>query len=614
MSDGANALELVRQDEFILPQYLEPPRPGVETFGTLKRNWTSKGTFWEIHGHPQAVIMAKRLFPGSEGRGDGVAKFPATPRNIPDLVWFLQRWPMEIEEPALWETEYQAACALTLRKMRLARHPEPGLPDPSFKGTLKRFQEEGHSWLMTNRKTLLADEMGLGKTVSALAFLASAKDWPALLVVPPHLVPHWRGKSVEFLEVAPEEQSELPLFRQASEESSNALLFHTIRGLKPYELPPAQVYIIHYLLLRAWKEALKEMGMPTIIFDEVQELRHTGTEKYSAASDLSGLATSVIGLSGTPIYNRGAEIWNVLNAIEYHCLGDFDSFSREWCIGYGRETVKDPKLLGEYLRREGLMLRRRKEDVLDDLPPKRRIVQTLEANDGVFKELVDAAIDTAIAAEGLPVLARGRAELDAVNETRQATGMAKVDAVAVFVKALLDAGEPTLLFVYHHAVVDALLKILAEYKPVCITGRQDKDEKAESIRIFSEGKTTDLCIISLRVATGLDGLQKRARVVVFGELDWSPAVHSQCEDRAHRMEQKDSVLCYYLVSEIGTDPDIQEALGLKVSQFVGLMGDRADSEEDRALASQATTSHMKRIVEKLRVMGKDRGRRRAKTA
>jgi SWI/SNF-related matrix-associated actin-dependent regulator 1 of chromatin subfamily A len=109
----------------------------------------------------------------------------------------------------------------------------------------------------------------------------------------------------------------------------------------------------------------------------------------------------------------------------------------------------------------------------------------------------------------------------------------------------------------------------------------------------------DTVICSLRAAAGIDGLQV-ANCVVFGELDWSPAVHTQGEDRAHRIGQDDSVLCYYLVAEEGTDEVIQEFLGLKVSQFVGIMGDKEETEEDRLLASQMATEHMNRVIEKLK--------------
>lgn len=582
--------------EQAIPQHLERPRGAADCFGSLRHVEVRGQRFWEITGDPQAVLMAKRLFPGSEGRGPAVAKFPAIPRLFQDLVWFMQRYPLQVEDPALWEQDYQASCRQVLDRTALNANPVRSLPAPEFKGTLRPFQEEGLSWLLTNRRTLLADEMGLGKTPTTLAFLATVRDWPALVVVPPHLVTHWEGMCGQFLEVA-DADADLPLFA-----GKEGLRVHTIRGLKPYPLPDAHIYVIHYLLLRAWREALKAECLPTLVFDEVQDLRHTGTEKYSAASDLSARAKSVVGLSGTPIYNYGAEIWNVMNAIDYHCLGDFDGFSREWCDGYGRKRVKDPALLHAYLKREGLMIRRKKEDVLKDLPPKRRVIHKIENDDEVFSALIGRAIAAAKeASDAKTIFERGRLELEALKETRRATGLAKAPAVAAFVRGLMEAEEPTLLFAYHHDVVDALRAALAEFNPVCITGREDKDQKAASVEAFRKG-ASNLVIISLRAATGIDGLQDRARVVVFGELDWSPAIHSQGEDRAHRMGQADSVLAYYLVTGAGTDPEMQEALGLKVSQFVGLMGDRVETEEERVLASAEAASHMKRVVEKLRKM------------
>lgn len=577
-----------------LPAYLSRPVVSDETYGTLRR----EGAQWVIEAEPQVIVMAKRLFHGSEGRGQGIAKFPANKRSFGDLVWFLQRYPLVIEDTAAFETSYAEACNYAIKRQESLVRPVSGVPDALFKGTLKPFQAEGVSWCLTHGRTLLADEMGLGKTVEALAFLATEQKWPTLIVPPPHLINHWLEKIPMFLECADGEAG--PLFQ------IGGLTIHVIRGRKPYKLPQAHIYIIHYLLLANWRRTLCERSIPRIIFDEIQELRHTGTEKYSAASELASLAPEVIGLSGTPIYNRGAEIWNVMNIIEYHCLGDKDSFTREWCTGYQSDTVKDPAVLGAHLRREGLMLRRRKEDVLDDLPAKRRIVETIDSDNGLYHSLIENAVQLATHAATLSNhLERGRAELEAVNETRRATGVAKAVAASAFVRTMLEAEEPTLVFAYHHDVVDILKAELAEFRPVCITGRETAAEKLEAQKAFQSG-ATNVCIISLRAAAGLDGLQERARVVVFAELDWSPAVHSQAEDRAHRIGLRDSVLCYYLVSEYGTDPSMQEALGLKVSQFLGLMGDAESTPEDNALAVQAAHSHMKAVLAKLREQAKEK--------
>jgi SNF2 family DNA or RNA helicase len=377
---------------------------------------------------------------------------------------------------------------------------------------------------------------------------------------------------------------------------------HIIKGLRPYELPRASVFIIHYLLLRGWKDILPEYGFKTVIFDEIQELRHTGTEKYSAASLVAKDAQNVIGLSGTPIYNHGGEIWNVLNIIEYHCLGDWDSFTREWCTGYGSDIVKDPGMLGSHLKREGLMLRRTKKEVLKELPPKRRVIQTVDFNEGVYGELIQSAIKKAHEIDGvMDYFERGRLKRDIVDETRQAIGIAKAPYVAAFVKMLLDAGERVLLFGYHHRVFDIYQEELLTYHPVFITGRQTSQQKDEAVQSFKSGRT-NICCISLRAAAGIDGLQS-GTCVVFGELDWAPAIHSQAEDRIQRIgvnEELDSILCYYLVAEAGTDEAIQEVLGLKVSQFVGIMGDKEETEEDRLLAQTVAGQHMDKVVEELK--------------
>ena len=372
---------------------------------------------------------------------------------------------------------------------------------------------------------------------------------------------------------------------------------HVVKGLTPYELPPADVYIVHYLLLRGWKEVLPNLGLRTVIFDEVQELRRNGTGKYSAASLLSEACENALGLSGTPIYNNGGEIWNVVNILDFHFLGDWESFSREWCYGYNSAIVAKPELLGEHLRREGLMLRRLKGDVLTQLAPKRRLVQEIDWDDNVYRSLMRPVVEQLRALRATSDPAQRAIIEDAISQReRQATGIAKAPFVAATVKALVEAGEKVLLMAHHHAVMDIYKKELRSERPRFITGRETDKQKDEAVKAFMEGRTDLLCI-SLRSASGLN--LQRATCVVFGELDWSPAVHSQAEDRAHRIGQEDSLLCYYLVSPRGSDRDMQDALGLKVSQFVSLMGDEPASREDEFLQQSLARERIRALVARL---------------
>ncbi|MCQ2437052.1 MAG: DEAD/DEAH box helicase [Clostridia bacterium] len=562
------------------PPFLRDVPADAMTYGTLSYN--RKSRCWTIKGEPCVTELAKRLFPGCDGRGRGVARFTAHRRIIGDLNWLMLRYPLIIKESdrARWEQSLEEARDYAARREAALRSPivaEP--PEGTFGGELLPFQKIGLGFLMTSRRCLLADEMGLGKTVQALAFLATTAAYPAILVVPPHLIRNWIREIERFL--------------------GADIRVHVIKGLTPYLLPEADIYITHYLLLRGWKDVLPECGFRTVIFDEAQELRHNGTNKYSAASLLAGACENVIGLSGTPIYNQGGEIWNVINIIDFHCLGDWESFSREWCYGYNSAIVAKPELLGEHLRREGLMLRRMKNEVLTELSPKRRLVQEIDWDDTVYRALMRPVAENLKLLRATDDPARRAIIEDAIcGQQRQATGVAKAPFVAAFVRALVEAGEKVLLMGHHHAVMDVYKRELKSLRPGFITGRETEAKKDEALRNFMEGRT-DLVCISLRSACGLS--LQRATGVGCGELDWSPAVHSQAEDRAHRIGQKDSLLCYYLVSPKGSDREMQDALGLKVSQFVALMGDATPTPEESFMLQSEARERIRKLVSEIEI-------------
>ncbi|MBQ9197963.1 MAG: DEAD/DEAH box helicase [Clostridia bacterium] len=573
------ALEQEDYEEDEIPPYLQDMAQPFRYYGTLSYN--NRSRCWTVRGEPCVIELCKRLFPGSDHGKRGEVRFTDHRRIVGEINWLMLRYPLEIaqRDQERWQRAITGARAFAAARERVLNglsEREP--PEGMFLGTLRPFQKKGLAWLCATPRGLLADEMGLGKTLQALCALCCLRTFPALIVVPPHLVRNWKGEIARFIRV----NGKMPRV-------------HEIKGLTPYALPDADLYIMHYLLLRGWKDILPDLRFRAVIFDEAQELRRAGTEKYSAASLLAESCDRVIGLSGTPIYNQGGEIWNVVNILDYHFLGDWESFTREWCYGYGNNIVIKPELLGEHLRREGLMLRRTKAEVLPELPEKRRLVQEIDADDGVYMRLMQPVLEKLrlLKRDGTMSASAKALMIDQISQgERQATGIAKAPYVCQFVRALLENGEKVLLFAHHHAVMDRYREELKAFQPVFITGRETAEQKEVAAQAFMEGETC-LCCVSLRAASGLN--LQRASCVVFGELDWSPAVHSQAEDRAHRIGQKDSLLCYYLVSPRGSDADIQEALGLKVSQFLGLMGESA---QPQALM-QADADFARRYVEKL---------------
>lgn len=371
-----------------IPLYLMDPQTDGYTYGKLRHDKGREA--WIIEAEPAVLEMAKRVFTGCRSWGEGRIRFPDTKRAAGDLNWLMLRFPLIVENPERFRIAREKAVAHALRRDRLIVL-SPTTPPPAFTGTLFPFQAAGVSFLVANERALLADDMGLGKTIVGLASLATTSAFPCLLVVPTNVQLQWRRQAGNFLDLQANGQQAFDF----SPEDRGKRLCHIIKGRKPYDLPKVPIYIIHYGLLADWYKPLSELDLKAIVFDEIQELRHTGTQKYTGASDLSSGVRYVWGLSGTPIYNYGDEIWSVTNILNYHALGDRDSFTKEWCTGYGEKVVAKPDLLGDYLKREGLMIRRTKAEVQSELPPKRRVVHLVDHDEHRYGALIAEAVQLA---------------------------------------------------------------------------------------------------------------------------------------------------------------------------------------------------------------------------
>ena len=585
-----------------VPDYLEKPSNAGHKYGDIEYDGASDS--FVIRGEVAMLEMAKRMFPGSRLGDPRAVRFKATRRAVGDLNWFLLRFPLEFQNGA-WEkliNGRRGAIEHARRREGNAQLNRVGIPT-EFTASLLPFQQEGVDYLVANERALLGDGTGLGKTFTALGAIAAAKATPALIVVQAHLQKQWQRVIGSLFELPGEVQLSIDDTPWSTAKKKGKVFCHICKGLTPYELPDTPFVVCHYGLLRGWRHTLDERGFRAVVFDEVQELRHTGTKKYSVASELSSGAQYVWGMSGTPIFGYGIEIWSVMNAIDYHCLSDQEAFTREWCRGYGSKVVEKPKVLGDYLRREGLMLRRRIYEVQSELPPVRRIVQNVSKDDDLYNQLASEAISLAHKYENLSAWgSRGEAALRIESDSRRATGIAKAHYVASFVSTMIDGGEVPLVFAWHHDVHDRLMEILGQKGVVKITGKETVKQKEAALEKFMSGDASGM-LLSLRSAAGLDGLQMRATCCIFAELDWAPAVHSQCEARIQRMgvnETINEVMSYYCVTDTGMDEVIQDALGLKTQQFVLMMDDEVETPEERALSRQVAEDRIKKLIDVLK--------------
>lgn len=540
----------------------------IKTYGSIFFNTDDK--HWIIkEAKPHVCIKLKAIFSSIGKTERPPFEFSNKAEICSDLLWFLQRYPLKISDGDLLRLKRgDQAHVDYLNELEAISNPEYTPRPITLKGDYqsRNYQLIGRDLFLRRKRILNGDDIGLGKTLIGILALTDSRTLPGAVVVETHMQLQWKERIEQFTD----------------------LKVHMIKGTRPYNLPPADVYIFKYSQLAGWVDTFSTGYFKSVQFDEVQALRKSGSNRYCAAAALSESAEYVSGYSATPIYNMGDEIYNVLDVIDPGCLGEIGDFMREW-THYG-DRVLDPDALGSYLRDNFLLLRRTRKEVKMELPKINKIIQNVEfdhkeydSHQALLKKLAVSVLSGSFEESG-----QASRELD--MRLRHMTGVSKARGVSTFVRMLLESGEPVVLGGWHRDVYDIWAEELADFNPVFYTGEESPAQKEQAKRDFVEGKT-DLFIISNRSGAGLDGLQHRCSTVVHGELDWSPQVHEQLTGRIDRDGQKNPVTSFYLTVDYGSDPVIIQLLGIKSSQAHGIMNPGIEAE-----AQHTDTSRIKLIA------------------
>lgn len=536
------------------------------TYGTL---WLHENT-WHLDAQPHVAMKAKRVFGRLSFGAKGVLTIQSSPEICRDLEWFIDRYPLAVDTRSAEHLASHAAVHRdTIKRLEDILGPEYqprtiGLTKPP-----RSYQAREAEILQQVGGLLVGDDVGLGKTVTAIAAaVLDGKGLPALVVCQPHLVTQWREKFEEF---APE------------------LSTHILRKSAVYDLPivkgsplfggpsgprtPDVIISSYGKTSGGWAQVLARY-CNLVVFDEVQELRHMDTQRYQAAAELCHGIRFRLGLSATPIYNYGGEIFSIVNLLRPGVLGTQAEFWTEWCSSKGdKAKLEDPNAFGTWARDNFIIIRHTRKEVGRELPPVTRIIQPVDSDSRELDTVKNAAAQLArliLAADPLERGVKWEAARDLSVMLRKFTGIAKAPAAADFVRMLLEQGESVMLCGWHRQVYEIWERKLLDFRPILYTGTESPAGKDAAKKAFIE-KRSQLLILSLRSGAGLDGLQDVCTSIVFGELDWSPGVHEQCIGRIARDGQNHGVMAYFLVSDDGSDPTIVEMLGLKREQKEGIM-------------------------------------------
>ena len=417
----------------------------------------------------------------------------------------------------------------------------------------------------------IGDEMGLGKTIQAIGLLNTLPDVSRVLIVCPlTLKLNWFAELKKWL------------VRPLSIGIADAQCF-----------PTTDIVILHYDVAHKWPKKMEFMW-DMVIMDECHRCKSRGArrtrsllgfrptrrEAERGEQSTSGVpAKRKLLLSGTPFENRPAELFPLVSYIAPEVFKSRWSFEKRYCgasfNGFGYEA-KGAANLDELQKklRENCFVRRLKADVLTDLPPKTRSVvllpksgcegavaeeQRVWREQEVELEKAQAEYEVAKAedSEDSFQAAVGRLKKAAatafseVAKVRHATALAKLPQCVELLKEEVEQCGKVVCFVHHH---DVGYRLREEFGKDCVlvTGETPPDERQAAVQRFQKDPSLKLFIGSIR-ATGEGITLTAASHVVFVECDWVPGKLSQCEDRLHRIGQRECVTVKHFILEGSID-------------------------------------------------------------
>lgn len=437
----------------------------------------------------------------------------------------------------------------------------------------------------TRKGILIGDEMGLGKTIQALGFInANPEISAALVICPATLRLNWLREAKKWL---------TRKFEYWVSEKTEGIPDDATFAIVNYDKARTPK-VWESLMARNWDVMICDEAHQLKSLESQRTVRVLGAFKTKKTEGTDGLihrSRSFLALSGTPMVNRPAELFPLLHAI------DPDSFKSKWTFyknycGLGWDgyswNYKGASNLGELntkLRGEGYMIRRLKNEVLTELPPKRRQVVVLPANgsakvveeerrqldafqDELEKlraeaDLALAAGDTGAYEESVEKLTyKTKTAFAEIARIRHDVAVAKAPAVIDHVNGMLEEGVGKVVVFLHHHDVCRLFEEAWGSQAVTLTGETPMDQRQEVVDQFQNNPEVKIFLASI-VAAGVGITLTASSNVVFAELDWVPGNISQAEDRCHRIGQQNSVFVQHLVYDKSLDAKMAKILVAK---------------------------------------------------
>lgn len=400
------------------------------------------------------------------------------------------------------------------------------------------YQQDGVKFLEdTNFRGALNDEQGLGKTIQALLAVKHHKDklTPTLFVVKSKLKLNWAQEMVVNGWLCDkDDMTDYP--------------FIVMDGQMAI-IPGFRYYIVSMNMLEKAKTFLMNMKFQLVVVDESQNFANTKSQRTKALLEIAAGIPHRICMSGTPVLNRASEYWPTLNLIKPDHWLHFDSFLRQWVDyelterGGKRYTGLKPGMREWFFKKTApYILRRRKRDVLKDLPPFTRHFEIVDISDShlrvVYNKEAEALENYINSVEYVNAKAFEKSSrvLGYLMRMRHLTGLAKtpglVEDIQEFLETSEDRHEKILIGCHHDDVMEQLKIALSAYHPVLLQSGLDDSETMARISQFQNPERR-LCIAKILAAGEGLNLQFCPNMILF-ERQWNPGKEGQFEARIDR--------------------------------------------------------------------------------
>jgi SWI/SNF-related matrix-associated actin-dependent regulator 1 of chromatin subfamily A len=460
----------------------------------------------------------------------------------------------------------------------------PELPDLTVPHNLKiqpyPYQLKGIARGLQLKRFMNCDEPGLGKTLQSIATINLVDAFPCLVVCPSSLKINWLREWEKFTDkkamiLTDKVRDTWTFFFQTGMHQVFIVNYESLKKYFVQRIKKAEGWTLRDVEFRNSINLFK-----SVIIDESHRCKSASTQQAKFCKGICTGKEWVIELTGTPVVNRPKDLIPQLAILDrMNDFGGYKPFVDRYCSGQ-REASNLRELnfnLWKYC-----MFRREKSLVLTDLPDKIRQVNTCEITNR--KEYMDAERDLIMYlqkykdADDDKIAKAMRGEVMVrINILRQISARGKVRDVIEFVKDFRENGKKIILFCSLHEVVDQLKR----YFPtaVSVTGRDSQDEKQRAVDAFQNNPKADIIICSIKAA-GVGLTLTASSNVAFVEFPWTYADCCQCEDRAHRIGQKDSVTCYYFLGRRTIDEKVYRIIQEKKNIANAVTGSTEDIEEN----------------------------------